>query len=82
MAIYHHVHFNTIRKIIKRARIGDFTIHESTTRRNLGYQFKKYTREETRLLKQLDRERGIIRYEKSMAGEMVHIDVHKMKNIA
>jgi hypothetical protein len=33
------------------------------------------------LLKQIEREAGIIRYEKSMAGEMVHIDLHKMKNI-
>lgn len=81
MSEYHHVHSNTIRKIIKRARIWDFTVHKSTTRANLGYQFASYTKEETRLLKQIEREAGIIRYEKSMAGEMVHIDLHKMKNI-
>ena len=81
MAIYHHVHSNTIRKIIKRARIGDFTVHKSTTRSNLGHQFSSYIKEESRLRKQIEREAGIIRYEKSMAGEMVHIDVHKMKNI-
>ena len=81
MAQYYHVHHNTIRKVIGRARIGDFTIHMSTTRANLGYQFKEYVHEERRLLRQLDRETSIIRYEKSMAGEMVHIDIHKMKNI-
>lgn len=78
---HYHVHANTIRKIIQRARIGDFTVHKSTTRSNLGYQFSSYVQEEVRLLKQIERERGIIRYEKEMAGEMVHIDVHKMKNI-
>ena len=29
----------------------------------------------------MDREKRIVRYEKSMAGELVHIDVHKIKNI-
>ena len=81
LAFYHHVHINTIRKIIKRARIWDFTVHKSTTRSNLGHQFSSYAKEERRLLKQIEREMGIIRYEKEMAGELVHIDIHKMKNI-
>lgn len=81
MATYHHVHSNTIRKIIKRARLMDFTVHKSTTRANLGYQFSLYSKEEMRLLQQIEREAGIVRYEKAMAGEMVHIDLHKMKNI-
>jgi len=81
MAEYYHVHSNTIRKIVQRARTGDFTVHKSTTRDHLGYQFSSYTKEESRLLKQIERELGIIRYEKAMAGEMVHIDLHKMKNI-
>lgn len=81
MATYHHVHCNTIRKIIQRGRLWDFTIHKSTTRANFGYQFSGYLKEEFRLLKQIAREAGIIRYEKTMAGEMVHIDIHKMKNI-
>lgn len=62
MAQYYHVHHNTIRKVIRRARIGDFTIHISTTRANLGYQFKEYAREERRVLRQLDRETSTDRY--------------------
>jgi transposase InsO family protein len=81
MSDYYHVHSNTIRKIVQRARLWDFIVHKSTTRSNLGYQFSSYIKEESRLLKQIERERGIIRYEKTMAGEMVHIDIHKMKNI-
>lgn len=81
MAAYHHVHINTIRKVVQRARIGDFTIHKSTTRSYLGHRFSLYTQKESCLLRQIERESKIIRYEKSMAGELVHIDVHKMKNI-
>lgn len=51
------------------------------TRANLGHCFKSYTKAERKLLKTLKRESGIVRYEKEMAGEMVHIDLHKQKNI-
>lgn len=81
LRIYYRVHINTIRKIIMRGKHEDFTIHKSTTRSNLGHRFKNYTQSEKRLFKKIHRESQIIRYEKSMAGEMVHIDVHKMKNI-
>jgi transposase InsO family protein len=81
MAAWYHVHINTVRKIIQRARLWDFTVHKSTTQANLGHQFSSYTKEEKRLQRQREREGSIIRYEKSMAWEMVHIDLHKMKNI-
>jgi transposase InsO family protein len=81
LATFYRVHYNLIRKVIKRGKNWDFTIHKSTTRANLGHCFKKYTKAERKLLKALKRESEIVRYEKEMAGELVHIDVHKQKNI-
>lgn len=81
LAIFYRVHHNLVRKIVSRWNKGDFTIHKSTTRANLGHRFKAFSRLERKLLKRLWRESGIVRYEKEMAGEMVHIDVHKQKNI-
>lgn len=82
MATYYHVHRNTIRKVVQRARKWDFTIHKSTISSNLAYQFHTgYITYEKRLYKRLNHLAGIHRYEKSIAGEMVHIDVHKIKNI-
>ncbi|PIQ41903.1 hypothetical protein COW06_01495 [Candidatus Gracilibacteria bacterium CG12_big_fil_rev_8_21_14_0_65_38_15] len=81
LGVFYRVHYNLIRKIVKRGKEGDFTVHKSTTKANLGYCFKNYTKAERKLLKTLNRNAGIIRYEKEMAGEMVHIDVHKQKNI-
>ena len=79
--VYYRVHSNTIRKIIQRWEIWDFTVHKSTIRAHLGHRFKDTVAFERKLLKTLDRDSRIIRYEKEMAGEMVHIDVHKQKNI-
>lgn len=81
LATFYRVHLNTIRKIIMRAKSGDFTVHKSTTRSHLGHRFKSYTKAERKLYKTRQRTASIIRYEKSMAWEMVHIDLHKMKNI-
>lgn len=81
LAIFYRVHYNTIRKIILRWRNWDFTVHKSTTRTNLWYRFKSLVKTEHKLLKKLKRESEIVRYEKTMAGELVHIDMHKQKNI-
>lgn len=78
---FYRVHCNTIRKVIDRWKHWDFTVHKSTTKANLWYCFKNYTKAERKLFKTLNRNTGIVRYEKEMAGEMVHIDVHKQKNI-
>ena len=78
---YYRVHINTIRKIIKRARIWDFTVHLSTTYDNLWHWFKKYLKKEKKLLKRLAREALIERYEKEKAWELAHIDLHKVKTI-
>ncbi len=81
LAEYYRVHYNTIRKIVKRARIWDFTVHLSIRHDRLDYNFKKYLKIEKRLLKKLKRESEIIRYEKEMTWELVHIDLHKRRNI-
>ena len=75
------VHYNLIRKICKRWKVWDFEPHKSTTKVNLWHNFKKYIKTEKRLLKKIDRESKMFRYEKEMAWELVHIDVHKRKNI-
>ena len=81
LAEFYRVHFNTIRKIVKRARICDFTVHLSIRNDMLNHNFKKYLKKEKKLLKRIERESKIIRYEKKMAWELVHIDLHKRKNI-
>lgn len=81
LAEYYRVHYNTIRKIIKRARVWDLTVHMSIVKQNLWHRFKKYLKIEKKLLKRIKRDSNIIRYEKKMAWELVHIDLHKRKNI-
>ena len=81
LAEFYRVHFNTIRKIVKRARVWDFTVHLSIRKDMLNHNFKKYVKKEKKLLKRVKRESEIIRYEKKMAWELVHIDLHKRKNI-
>ena len=81
LAAFYRVHSNLIRRIIGRGKNWDFTVHKSTTYANLWCCFKIYTKAERKLLKTIKRESKIVRYEKEMAGELVHIDVHKQKNI-
>lgn len=75
------VHFNTIRKVCQRWRYHDFEDHKSVVLSNRSYGFKQYIRKEKKLFRRIKREQEIQRYEKDMAGELVHIDVHKCKNI-
>jgi hypothetical protein len=44
LSTFYRVHYNTIRKIIKRAIKWDFTVHLSTTKDNLGHNFNNYTK--------------------------------------
>lgn len=81
LGAYYRVHINTIRKIISRWKNWDFTVHKSTIIKNRAYRFREYARSEKRILRSLRRTSEIIRYEKTHAGEMVHIDLHKIKNI-
>lgn len=80
----YRVHRNTISKILVRGKIWDFTIHNSTTYKNKQLEFwlKRLSRTEKKLEKRILRnEIAKTRYEKDMAWELVHIDLHKMKNI-
>jgi len=56
-------------------------VHLSTIKKNLRHNFKNYLKKERKLLKRIKRESEIIRYEKTMVWELVHIDLHKRKNI-
>jgi len=78
--VFYRVHYNLIRKIIQRWRIWDFTVHKSTTKANLWHNFKKVLKVEKKIERKLNRDK-IIRYEKDMAWELVHIDLHKRRNI-
>lgn len=81
IAPIYRVHYNIIRKVCKRWRKWDFKPHKSTRRDNLWHRFKNYIKAENKIFRRLMREEGIIRYEKDMAWELVHIDIHKLKNI-
>jgi len=80
LVIFYRVHYNTIRKIIKRWKVWDFTVHKSTIKANLWHNFKKVLEIEAKIDRKLNRDK-IFRYEKEMAWELVHIDLHKRKNI-
>jgi len=80
LAIFYRVHYNTIRKIILRWNNWDFTVHKSTIRANLWHNFKKVLKVEAKIDRKLNRD-NIFIYEKEMAWELVHIDLHKRKNI-
>lgn len=80
LAWYYRDHLNTIRKIISRWKNWDFTIHKSTIKANLWHNFKNVLKVEAKIERKLNRDK-ILRYEKEMAWELVHIDVHKRKNI-
>lgn len=79
----YRVHRNTISKICLRWAIWDFSVHRSTRSdyRTFTYNIRKLDLLSAHLKKEADRKAGIIRYEKEYAGELGHIDVHKIKNI-
>ena len=77
----YRVHYNIIRKVCKRWRLWDFEPHKSTRKDNLWHNFKNYLKSEKKILKRVKRAEWIERYEKEMAWELVHIDIHKRKNI-
>jgi len=80
LSLFYRVHYNTIRKIILRWKDWDFTVHKSTIKANQWYKIKKVFKVEKKIQNKLNRDK-ILRYEKEMAWELVHIDLHKRKNI-
>jgi len=49
--IFYRVHLNTIRKIVWRWDVWDFTIHKSTVKAHLWHNFWNYTKLERKLLR-------------------------------
>jgi hypothetical protein len=83
IAYYYHVHRNLVRRIIKRWKIWDFKVHSSCRLwyKSLQYWLKKIDVIVEKIKKKQDKYGSIIRYEKEYAGELTHIDLHKLKNI-
>jgi len=77
----YRVHVNTIKKVIKRWKNWDFSLHDSTRKDRKNKWWIKYLKKEKKILKRIFREANIIRYEKKNPWELAHIDVHKLKNI-
>jgi len=70
-----------IYEILKRARIRDFSVHDSTNKRfkNAFYGLRKLSKAEKKILGRLARKAR--RYEKDYPGEMGHFDSKKMPRI-
>lgn len=83
IAIHFHVHRNTISKIIRRAKLWDFSVHQSTREdyRSLRYGLRKLDAIYEKIKKKHDKYWSIVRYEKQHAWELVHIDCKKIKNV-
>jgi len=74
LASMYNVSIPTIYKVIKRARLNDFTIHNSTNHkyRSLQYWLLRLAKIEKKILHKKNNEAR--RYNKSYPGEMIHID--------
>ena len=83
LAEYHRTHVNTIRKIVSRWLMWDFSIHKSTRKdyRTFARNMPKIDAIQQKILIRKERLEGILRYEKDFAWELGHIDVHKARNI-
>ena len=70
----YNVSIPTIYKVIKRARLNDFTIHNSTIHkyRSLQYWLLRLAKIEKKILHKKNNKAR--RYNKSYPGEMIHID--------
>lgn len=80
LANHYHVDKNVISKVIKRGRLGDFSVHDSTNHRyrTIEYGLKRLTKAFNRVKKKKDANR----YEKAYPGEMVHGDTKRLPNLS
>lgn len=69
-----HVNRSVIYKILRRGKIGDFSLHNSTNQRfkTINYGLKRINKSENNIRKKL--ENYIHRYEKEYPGQMIHVD--------
>lgn len=83
IANYYHVHRNLIWRVIKRAKHWDFTVHSSCRLwyKSVKYWLRKIDALVDTIKKKQARYWNIVRYEKEHAWELVHIDIHKLKNM-
>ena len=81
LACMYNVSRPTIYKVIKRARLKDFTVHNSTNHkfRSLQYLLLKLQKIEQSIIDKKNKE--AIRYNKSYPGEMIHIDTKLLPSI-
>lgn len=82
LADEYHVDKRIIGRIVVRARLQDFTVHDSTNKRyrTIEYGLKKLMKIEAKLKKRAER-LAIKRYEKSYPGEMVHADTKMLPRL-
>lgn len=85
LAKSYHVDRNVIYRIIKRGRLGDFTVHDSTNHRfrTIEYGLKRLSKTEERIQRRLDylSLRRSQHYEKNVPGEMIHGDTRCLPTI-
>lgn len=75
---------NTVKKVILRGKLGDFSIHDSTNHRyrTIEYGLKRLAKAEEEAKDKLARrERRNRRYERMSPGELVHGDTKRFANI-
>lgn len=79
LATSYHVDKNIIRMAVRRGRLGDFSVHDSTNYRyrTIEYGLRRLTKTEDRL----SRKKKTVRYEKDWPGEMVHGDTKRLPNL-
>ena len=68
-----------IQRVIRRGRLGDFSVHDSTNRRyrRIEYGLKRLSK----TISKIKPKRKIVRYEKQWPGEMVHGDTKRIANL-
>jgi Integrase core domain len=79
LAKSYHVDHKVMERVIKRGKLGDFSVHDSTNHRyrSIEYGLKRLTKTEQLLAKK----RVIVRYEKSSPGELLHGDTKRLGRI-
>ncbi len=84
LAKSYHVDRNVIYRILKRGRLGDFTVHDSKNHRfrTIEFVLKRLSRVEEQVRKRLERlAQKHKRYEKNVPGEMIHGDTRRLPPI-
>ena len=78
LAITYHVDKVVIQRIVTRARLGDFRVHDSMNERyrTVEYGLRRLAKTECRIVAKLAKVKP--RYERSVPGELVHADTKRL----